>query len=857
MIEIGHTYYPASAVLKRPVECGTTLQDYAVLTGTSLIEPVVCVVNDRPVMRGEWPDLCVVDGDVVVFIHLPLGGGGDSDPLRVAAMIGLMALAVTVPGMLPATSFFAKGFGAALLSGGIMAGGSALLNAVMPVQTPTAAQNYAVSASSSTYALSVPTNAQRIGQVIQVQYGRVMTTPPIISQPWSEYDGGSEYIYVLICLGWGYFEIEKIMFDNLPFEQFTDVEYHVLEPGDTVPFRDNVYTSPHVTGQEIYRKNNYEYVPANGAALAIGDPNDPPLFYWDKGVIIRCVDSSAFNFSIGDKIYIENSELNAAQYYTVSGIYAGYDTQAGYSFVKTQQELYPESVSDGAIRQFGGVYSYTDFYPSYYRANDFVYGYGVHCDVLFPNGLYTARDDGTIDPCSVQLCIVYRLIDADGVVGSETNILPGSGDTTISGSQKTPLRISLGGTLPGINPGHGFLIGVRRTAATSSLKKMDTCGWAGLRVDYPNIGTYPGLTTIQVKAIASEGLSQDALSKIRVLSTRKLPIFNGETWSAPTATRSIAWAAADACRNADYSIGMPASRIDLQTLMALDAIWTARGDLCDGIFDTKTIFWDGLKSILRAGRAQPHMVGGAVTFTRDQPQTAKKGVFTPRNIVRGSFSIEYVLYDPDTPDDVELEYLDEITWAWTSLTCSLPESDGEAPANMKLWGVTQGEQAEREGYYEAACNMLRRTFVTFQTELDARVILRGHLVSVSHPLPNWGISGEVLAVCGQILRVSEPVEFGIGGHYISLRRADGTSDGPYIVTAGPDDTHIVMTDPVPSHVYTGFDREKTHFQFGPGTSFEKRCLVISARPKAQGRVELLCVVENDAVHTADGTGGTP
>jgi len=845
MIETGHIYYPAPSLFKRQASTDLTVAEYVDQFGLAVAGPVLCVSHGLPVLREQWADLPVTNDADLVFIHLPMNGDGGSDPLRVAAMIGLMALAGAVPGMLPAASFFAKGLGAGLLSGVVMAGGSLLLNAVMPVKPPTATQDYSVSASSSTYSLSMPTNTQRIGQVIQVQYGRVMQTPPIIASPWSEYVEGDEFVYVLLSLGWGEYDVEKIMFDNLVFEQFPDVEYHIVGPGQAVPFHDNVFTSPHVTGQEIYRKNNYE----SGSTLLIidNDGTPDPFDFW-----VLVSPNRAVKFAIGDQIFFENAVVNVGEF-TIDRIVI--EGESG--FLHTRQPLQGELIANGTIRQAGDGYCYTDFFPSYFRFPEFVYGYDVFCDIIFPNGLYTVEDDGGIIPCVVELCLVSKRIGPDGTVGDVISELTSAVPTTITGCQKTPLRITLSGKTNPLFLGFGELISVRRTASDLSVKKVDACYWAGLRVNYPPVGSYPGITTLAVRAKASEGLSQDALSKIKVLSTRKLPIWDGETWSAPTATRSIAWAAADACRNPDYSIGMPDTRIDLAALLAMDAIWTPRGDTCDGVFDTKTTFWDGLKTILRAGRAQPHMVGGSVTFTRDQTQTAVKGVFTPRNIVRGSFSIEYVLYNPDTPDDVDVEYLDDTTWAWTTVTCSLPGSSNEAPASVKLWGVTNSVQASHEGLYEAGCNMLRRAFVTFQTELDARVILRGYMVSVSHPLPNWGISGDVLSVSGQILRVSEPVVFGTGNHYISLRRADGTQDGPYIVTPGSDDTHIIMADPVPAHVYTGFDREKTQFQFGPGDSFEKRCLVISAMPKAQGKAELLCVVENDAVHTADGTGGTP
>lgn len=872
MVEVVHTYYPVTAGHKRQAVEGVSVAEYAEKMRLDSYGPVVCSFNGRPALRAEWPELVILDCDVVVFIHLPQGGGGGSNPFRIVAMIGLIALSLAAPQLAPAFAAWGNGLGGSLISAGVMMAGSAILNAVMPIKVANASQNQAVSSYSTAYALSTPTNAPRIGQVIPLQYGRIKSTPALISQPWAEYVDNEQWVHLLLCVGQGYYDIEQLTFDTLDFENIPeeDLEYEIVEPGSEVPHHDNMYTSPSVTGYEL--KNtfgeytspavDYEFVDVDG-------------ILWDR-VDVYCATPEIWqglkdqigNYMEGQTEVVFNGATDPSNQgvFIVDGAEPVVCPTNPPPLILSLTIRYPhitveETVNNGTISVHKAGLGYTPFFPTDYPGSVIPYGMPVHCDINFPNGLFYMEDDGSMSSASIKYGIVYRSITPSGVLGDVVELLApvtiSSDADDIDAGNRSARRITLTATLPSeveVGSGNKIMVGlIQEDPEAPDNRRIDQAYWTGLRVQYDDIGSYPDITTLDVRVKASSSLNNDSLSKIGVLSTRKIPIWNGTVWSAPMATRAIAWAAADACRNNTYSIGLNDSLIDLEKLLELDAIWTARGDCCDGVFDTKSTFWDSLKTILRTGRTQPHMVGGSITFSRDHDQAVVKGVFGVRNIVRGSFSIDYLMFDPDTPDDIEVEYFDEESWVWKSVVCTLPGSTSESAASIKKWGITQREQALREGLYEAACNMHRRTFVTFQTEMDARIILRGDLVSVSHPLPSWGMSGEIKSVSSHVLKLSEPVSFDSGDHYISFRKPDGSQDGPFLVTASDIDSyHVVMSEPPPAHVYPGYSRERTHFQFGFGAMFEKKCLVLSATPRSGNRVELLCVVENSAVHSVEG-----
>lgn len=823
------TFLPMAVVACEDVLAGMPL---AALPGlASAPGPVVCALNGSPVLRGAWPDTIIQSDDVVTIINLPQGDG-ESDPARIIATIGVMALSIAAPQMAsPAWGLLEAGkvtFLGAMVSAGIAVGGSYLINAILPIKMDAGLSGGAGgSDTSTTYSLSNPTNTARIGDVIPVQYGTMRRTPALAAAPWFEFDDTDrQWAYILLDMGHGLHDVSKIEFDCVDADTLGDsVEYSVLDPGDTVPWHDNVYTSPNVDGgEEVKRLNSYEKT-STGTIFCIPASGGEDAYC--------TVGGNEEGFYAGDEIRFPEAALNTGTFTIKSLVY--YST---YFRIYIQEDFVSESIT-GTVLQ-ANDYTSTNEWPVKYRSDLVEPGRTVYCDVVFPSGVYKRNTDGTIEGTTVTL----RLYCGDTAI---------SDAVSITRSQREPVRVSIEGTLP--SSGSDLTVHVRRYAAEISDFVVDVCYWAGLRVVYDDVGSYQ-TTTIPIRVVASEGLSQAALTKIRVTSTIMLPIYNDttETWSVETATRSIAWAAADVCRNEGYSVGAADARIDLEALVALDAVWTARGDYCDGVFEGKGEFWDRLNQVLRCGRAQAHMVGNMITFTRDQSQTAYRAVFTPNNIKAGTFTVEPVLYDPETPDDIDAEYFDADTWTWKSVRCTLPGSTSEAPAKKRYWGVTDAAQAEREGLYDAACNQYRRLFVSFTTQFDARIVLRGHLVSVTYPQCDWGQSGEVMDVDGTTLTLSEPVEFGTGNHYITFRDRFGGQDGPYHVSAGDTDYEVLVSLAVPSHVTTDINLGRTRFQFGEGENFHKPCLVVGCKPRGNGEIDLALVVENDAVHTADGAG---
>ena len=169
------------------------------------------------------------------------------------------------------------------------------------------------------------------------------------------------------------------------------------------------------------------------------------------------------------------------------------------------------------------------------------------------------------------------------------------------------------------------------------------------------------------------------------------------------------------------------------------------------MFDQGVTVWEALTRIARCGRALPFLQGGTLRIVRDAPRTLPVALFGPRNIVKGSFRVQYVMPGEDTADAVTVTYFSERTWAPAEVTASLPDSAVDKPATVGLFGCTGAAHGEHEGLYMAAANRYRRRIVSFRTELEGLIPTYGDLIAITHDLPRWGQGGEVVAVDGRAL----------------------------------------------------------------------------------------------------------
>jgi len=467
-------------------------------------------------------------------------------------------------------------------------------------------------------------------------------------------------------------------------------------------------------------------------------------------------------------------------------------------------------------------------------------------DFLTPRGLFYASSSGSLRNATITWVIEACRIDDNGdPIGGWVQME----SITLTRATATPQRVSYKyAVTPGRYKGRVKRTNVQETGTQWAHEIV----WAGFRAYLADTRDYGNVTLIGMRMKATSQLSGTSARKVRLIATRRLPIWTGLAWTAEQPTSDIAPALAYMCK----SVGLPDSRIDLDGLYALDAVWKARGDTFNGRYDNTVSWWEAITKAARAGRAKPFQQGGIMRVARDQAESLPVCLFTMRDITPGSFSQKFLLPTSDTTDSVEVTYFDSTVWRNREVLIGLPESLQEKPAKTELFGVTNRPQASREAAYDAACNRYRRRIISIGTEKLGFIPSFMDLVAVQHDAPAWGQGGEVVDwdAATKTATLSEPLTWHTTpgtSHYISFTRKNGSPQGPYLCTPGADAYRVILDTAPAVPPYTGVDYERSRFAFGWGETIYQRARVLSASPRSRKEVALELVNEDPNVHLAD------
>lgn len=472
----------------------------------------------------------------------------------------------------------------------------------------------------------------------------------------------------------------------------------------------------------------------------------------------------------------------------------------------------------------------------------------IGIDILLPRGLYYANDAGGLDSRSASWKVEARAIDAEGDPLEDWFTL---GNESLTAATTTPQRRTY---LYPVAAGRYEVRATRLDGKDTNSRAGHEVRWGEARGYLAGGVTFPdNVTLLAIRMRATDNLSQRSSRLINCIVTRKLPVWSADSgWSMHVPTRSIAWAFADILR-ASYGAKLPDARIDLAALAQLDQVWAGRGDQFDGVFDQQVTVWEALTRVARCGRAVPFLQGGIVRLVRDEARLLPVALFSPRNIVKNSLKIQYVMPGEETADAVTVEFFSSRTWKPDEVTVSLPGSSSTNPAKLRLFGCTTEAHAVREGLYLAAANRYRRRIITLRTELEGLIPTYGDLIAIAHDMPSWGAGGEIVAwdADTKTAKLSEPIAFVDGQeHVMALRRRDGGVSGPHAVTPGSDAQQVVFAGLPDIPIETGLSAERTHFAFGVAEQWSLLARVIAVRPRGE-QVEITCVAEHPAVHNAD------
>jgi hypothetical protein len=804
VVTVAHPFLACSGVERRTLRRRARVRSLAPAGG-----PVIAILNGRPLLRAGWRRR-LRDGDHLAFVRLPAGGGagGNSDPLRALLSIALIAVAGPagswIGGLLGGGKFVT-----ALAQATILIGGQYLINALIPPPKP--------DQPGRAFTLQPQGNLARLEQAIPVHYGRLRFFPDFAAEPYVENSGNVQYLFQLHCLGAGEFDVEAITIGDTPLSSFGEVETEIVPPGGQVTlFPTAVESSDVVSGQELRGRVRADWSRAGGLVTIEEEDHNRA-----SGQVVWLLFDTGSNRP-PDGVYVIGTVPNENTW-TVTA--SGSGTGSGKVEVRSV---------------IGGQAGFPACEPGQTAAQ-------IGVDLILPRGLHGLSGTKKTQK-SLTVTFEARRIADDDTPLSDWTVL---GTEELRDKTSTPILHS---KIWSVTPGRYAVRAWREDRRANNDAAAHDAQWAGLRGYLTAPQNWPPVTLLALRLRATGNLSLQASRRIAVTATRKLPIWDGNAWTAPQPTRSIAWALADLARNADYGPGLGDWQIDTAALAALDAIWTERGDRFDHRFEAEGTWWEAATVAARAGRARVFLQGGVLRVVRDGPETVPVALYSMRNILRGTFRREWVMPSPDTAQAVEVVYLDAQTWRQERVRAAYPGATGRH-ATIRLDGVTQRAQALREAWYYAASNRHRRTFLSFETEAEGFIPSLGDLIAVQHDVIG---AGEAVEVCAwdagtRTLRVTAPLDWSGGGpRCVMLARPDGSVAGPWTVTRGAGDDEIVLPE-IPDFTpeTAGQHRERTRGTFGHAETVSVLAKVIRVEPSDEWRVRLAAVVEDPAVHVAE------
>jgi len=725
----------------------------------------IMLVNGHPILRSDW-DVTWIDGnDLVTVGYLPAGGGDTKDIFRAVALIAVAAVAWWAGGALAAgltsSGLVASSTAATAIGGGlslaVAAGGSILVNALIPVTSPYVKETADSTFNQSpTYSISGGNNTARLGQVIPVQYGRMKFFPDFGAAPWTWYRWNEQDLYELLILGEGEYAIESIAINDVDISNYTDVAWRQYGPNE-----------------------------------------DPDLF-----------PTQIFSTSAGNHL-LEN------MYQQGSG----------------GERWSPAIIANPA----GTILN------------------GVHIDINAPAGAYRIEEDtGDIKDIPIGIRAELRHIDQSANPISPWTL---AGEWWVTYSTREAIRVSYSLTVPA--NWQRVQVRVCRVDKTvsSSERVVDKFYLETVKGGtFTSAGSLAATSKLAIKVRASNQLTSQTAVKVSVIGTRKLKLFrNGAFQTTATATRGCGDALIDALTNDVYGAGLPITRLDIPAMLALNNIEF------DGRFDSSSTAWEVITTIAKVARAVVYSQGGLLRVARDTGKGPTVAVFSSRNIVAGSFALDYVVPTENTAEAVKVEYWDETVWAQRYVSvrydgAQLSEEDVEASVN--LFGCVNRNRAYSEAWYLARSNRYRRRLISFQTEMEGFIPSLGDEISVSYDMPGWAKSVDIKAwLNSTTVQFAEAIDWASigGGATIAFQGADNSRLTAIGVTRGSaDDIGVLVSAPSQS-VIPG----KQFGVIATTSNFSRVAIVTKVTPASLHLVTIEAIIDDTRAHDNSPTPPTP
>jgi len=263
---------------------------------------------------------------------------------------------------------------------------------------------------------------------------------------------------------------------------------------------------------------------------------------------------------------------------------------------------------------------------------------------------------------------------------------------------------------------------------------------------------------------------------------------------------------------------------------------------------------DMLNSISACGFASPSWASGKLGIVYDARGQSPVMTFGMANILKDSFSIDYV--SENLAEEIVVRYRNpDRNYQQDEVRTIVPGVETPTRiSSIDLYGCTNKDMAGKFANYLAAQQYYRRRYVSWESDFEGFVCQRGDVVLLSHDLTQWGYSGRFVSVDNQVVTLDRSVPRRDQVEYLMLIRPDGTTTTYQVAPSSEDqsDTLTVINDAI--ELQPGQALINHRWCFSPLETPGKKLKIMSIDPQSASRVRITATDENPEFYDAwDGT----
>lgn len=699
--------------------------------------------------------------------------------------------------------------------------------------------------------LTGQSNIARAYQAIPDVYGYRRVWPDMIQPSVVEYVDHVKYVTEWLCVSRGKGTITNVQYAETPIDDIDGASYEVFEPvpsggyhefgSTTILDVDEVFASDEVNGQELMPVEPFATLTKTGIVDAVTAATSFTIKFTDspdldqlKSLVPSGTADVSFTYLAGS--FAETCTVQAVSVVGSDATFTFSSTAWGVDV--TAEPCSVTIIPNGSTSTVIGPFTLP-----------------VTCSGIWWNTIFQRGLKGT-----VQIRAEWWQIDGSGVEISGTRQTQDNTYTANTYDQ----RFYTNKVTPSAGSGR-YRIQFERLNEVNGDGSADVAKLEEVYAvrEYAS-KTLPGVTVIRVTTKATESATGFSDKKFNLRWLRHVRTLTSDALSE---SRNFARIMAHIWTIAGNDI----TGLDIDALQAINTELGETSPLLrfDGSLDDADMsLGERLQYVANTARCIVWRDGTKWTATRDQARPYPELQLDYRNLAAGGDStISYAAHLPATYDGVELEYVDEATQSKKSyirlnISSGAPVAGAVSnPKKIKLQGCTTTAQAENRAQLEARRLIYQRVSVSDTALADAGGLGIGALVRWIDPNDFAGDdglqAGEVLAINGNIITPSEPVDWkGQTSGRIMFTGTDGRQVGTTQVCYPSGDGIEVAALPAGVYVRDSARQLGSRYAFAVGlTQAEMEAAglytVTEIRPAADGTVSLSLAQYDSRIYGAD------